>query len=182
MWSTRHWDRKMRPISGDLNTAVGPPTDGVTCNQRNLRPRNPSPPKKDNFCRPPLAMVKSIDKSNVTWWPAQVIRCRARYHPSLAFMISIAAFLLEMLLISVKMISRRLVDWENSIGLAFNEADCSRAEAFNALRLVLRNSPVILFLSSRPTMMSLIEANQSRRYCLERFNNLSNIELTFDNI
>ena len=93
MWSRRHWDRKMRPISGDLNTAIGPPTDGVTCNQRNFRPRNPSPSKKDNFCRPPLAMVKSIDKSNGTWWPAHM--CRARYHPSLAFMISIAAFLLD---------------------------------------------------------------------------------------
>ena len=37
--------------------------------------------------------VVSIDKSNVTWWPAHM--CRARYHPSLAFMISIAAFLLD---------------------------------------------------------------------------------------
>ena len=37
--------------------------------------------------------VVSIDKSNGTWWPAQV--CRARYHSLLAFMISIAAFLLD---------------------------------------------------------------------------------------
>ena len=63
------------------------------CDRHDIENEKCAPFERDNFCRPPLAMVKSIDKSNVTWWPAQV--CRARYHSLLAFMISIAAFLLD---------------------------------------------------------------------------------------